>query len=477
MASITIATDGVEEKYALESPTVTLGRGLESDIRLKDIKASRRHCQIVKAGKGYQVVDLNSGNGTYINGVQIKQQPLNPGDKIQIGSTTITFHDGDGAARAAAPAPAAKAAPTAASPTKPVTAQIQVAPTKKITTQMPVSRPASQPIPRPPTQGIPRTGSQPVAKTGTQGLPKSGTAAMKKTTQRPPTGRGKTTATSRFHAEGRRKKVNPVAVLLGCIGGAFVITLGVIFFGGGGREEELIQAQFEEAIKKANELYDKDQLDAAVKEYQKAHDLIVPNEKFKSRAAEIRGRIKEIKDHKMDLGAAEKTFKDLKAKVDACKMDEAEALYVDVKKFKDDTAGANVPWKKDLDDMIAALNRLIDTWKADQKRLDFQTVRNKIVEDFLTKDPRHYSNAVKALKEFREQQGLTDDAKNKGDNELKRVNGLAKEELLRHQRRAENLAESKDEAGALALLKAQRTRFEHTDFRDELEGLIRKYDK
>jgi pSer/pThr/pTyr-binding forkhead associated (FHA) protein len=468
MASITISTDGVEEKFALESPTVTLGRGLESDIRLKDIKASRRHCQIVRSGKGFQVIDLNSGNGTYINGVQIKQQALNPGDKIQIGSTTITFADGDGA-RSAAPSPG-KAAPTAAAPTKPVSSQIPVAATKKITAQVAVAKPA--------TQGVPKTGSQPVAKTGTQGVPKTGTAAMKKTTHRPPTGRtGKVSATARFHAEGRRKKVNPVAVLLGVIGAGFIITLGVIFLGGGGREEELIQAQFDEAIKKANELYDKDQLDAAVKEYQKAHDLIVVNEKFKSRAAEIRGRINEIKGHKMDLATAEKRFQDLKAKVDACKMGEAEALYVEVKKFKDDTASANVPWKKDVDDMIAALNRLIDTKKAEDKRLDFQAVRNEVVEKYLTKEPRHYSNAVKAFREFREQQGLTDDAKNKADNEIKRVNGLAKEELLRLTTRSANMAEAKDEAGALALLKQQRPRFEHSDLREDLEKLIGKYDK
>src|SRR5262245_6324925 len=102
MASITFLTDGVEQRYPVDGAGVTLGRGLESDIRLKDIQSSRRHCQIVKTPRGFEVVDLSSGNGTFINGVQVKQQVLNPGDKIQIGSTTITFHDGEGAARAPA---------------------------------------------------------------------------------------------------------------------------------------------------------------------------------------------------------------------------------------------------------------------------------------------------------------------------------------------------------------------------------------
>ena len=93
MASITVVSDNAEEKFPLEAPTVTLGRGLESDVRLKDIKASRRHCQIVRTGQGFQVIDLSSGSGTYVNGVQVKQQTLHSGDKIQVGSTTITFTD------------------------------------------------------------------------------------------------------------------------------------------------------------------------------------------------------------------------------------------------------------------------------------------------------------------------------------------------------------------------------------------------
>src|SRR6185369_5562789 len=93
MASLTIVVDGAEQRFPLESASVTLGRGLESDVRLKDIKASRRHCQVVKTPKGYQCVDLSSGNGTYVNGVQIKSQMLSAGDKITIGSTTILFQE------------------------------------------------------------------------------------------------------------------------------------------------------------------------------------------------------------------------------------------------------------------------------------------------------------------------------------------------------------------------------------------------
>src|ERR1043166_4589066 len=82
MASITIVTEGGEESHPLGAAAVVLGRGLESDVRLKDIKASRRHCQIVKTPQGFQIVDLSSGNGTFVNGVQVRQQLLAPGDKL-----------------------------------------------------------------------------------------------------------------------------------------------------------------------------------------------------------------------------------------------------------------------------------------------------------------------------------------------------------------------------------------------------------
>ena len=141
MASLRIVVDGVEQKFPLDSAAVTLGRGLESDIRLKDIKASRRHCQIVKTPKGYQCVDLSSGNGTYVNGVQIKQQMLGSGDRITIGSTTISFEE-------AAPAPKPlDSAPGRAAPARPVSPR---SPTEKVPTAA-SSRPipAAAPVPEP----------------------------------------------------------------------------------------------------------------------------------------------------------------------------------------------------------------------------------------------------------------------------------------------------------------------------------------
>lgn len=74
-----------------------IGRSHEADIGTDDEGASRRHARIQRVGTGsYEVEDLGSRNGTYLNGARIKRAPLNFGDKIAIGEGTVflfTRHD------------------------------------------------------------------------------------------------------------------------------------------------------------------------------------------------------------------------------------------------------------------------------------------------------------------------------------------------------------------------------------------------
>jgi pSer/pThr/pTyr-binding forkhead associated (FHA) protein len=53
--------------------------------------ASRRHAEILPAEGGFALRDLGSTNGTWVNGERIEERALHPGDRIQIGSTEITF--------------------------------------------------------------------------------------------------------------------------------------------------------------------------------------------------------------------------------------------------------------------------------------------------------------------------------------------------------------------------------------------------
>jgi len=79
--------------YAI-GDSVLLGRAPECDIRLDDVAASARHARISKRGRHWQVEDLDSSNGTFINGVRINRaRRVNPGDRIKIGRTELTIEE------------------------------------------------------------------------------------------------------------------------------------------------------------------------------------------------------------------------------------------------------------------------------------------------------------------------------------------------------------------------------------------------
>jgi diguanylate cyclase (GGDEF)-like protein len=81
----------------LERDEVTIGRALEADVRLNDVRASRLHARITSeqdAESGityYRITDLSSTNGTLVNGETITEAFLNDGDKIVIGDHLFRF--------------------------------------------------------------------------------------------------------------------------------------------------------------------------------------------------------------------------------------------------------------------------------------------------------------------------------------------------------------------------------------------------
>lgn len=69
-----------------------IGRGDENQIALpRDSTVSRTHAKIEAAGGGYQIEDVGSANGTYVNGARTIRQTLQHGDTIQVGESRFTF--------------------------------------------------------------------------------------------------------------------------------------------------------------------------------------------------------------------------------------------------------------------------------------------------------------------------------------------------------------------------------------------------
>jgi diguanylate cyclase (GGDEF)-like protein len=84
--------------FQLDKPENVLGRSDEADIKLDDGKASRRHLLVAvqQGADGNETVrvtavDLNSKNGTYVNGDRISEVLLRNGDKIHIGDSILKF--------------------------------------------------------------------------------------------------------------------------------------------------------------------------------------------------------------------------------------------------------------------------------------------------------------------------------------------------------------------------------------------------
>lgn len=84
-----IDIDGVQ--HTLRTGTITIGRGSDADIRVKDSAASRQHLQIIWDGKAGIARDLGSTNGTKINGQRFREAALSPDTVFTIGQTSLRF--------------------------------------------------------------------------------------------------------------------------------------------------------------------------------------------------------------------------------------------------------------------------------------------------------------------------------------------------------------------------------------------------
>lgn len=96
--------DGSYSEFDWDKELVTIGRDGTSDLIIDHPLASRRHARLERDESGFLVRDLNSTNGTYVNGEPITgTHVLHHQDQIIVADTIITFHDSDATARGPLP--------------------------------------------------------------------------------------------------------------------------------------------------------------------------------------------------------------------------------------------------------------------------------------------------------------------------------------------------------------------------------------
>ncbi|HEX5586193.1 MAG TPA: FHA domain-containing protein [Acidimicrobiia bacterium] len=78
-------------RFVLDTDVTTVGRHPDSDVFLDDITVSRRHATVRRVPGGYEVADVGSLNGTYVDHQRVDQAPLHHLADLQIGRFVLLF--------------------------------------------------------------------------------------------------------------------------------------------------------------------------------------------------------------------------------------------------------------------------------------------------------------------------------------------------------------------------------------------------
>jgi pSer/pThr/pTyr-binding forkhead associated (FHA) protein len=79
------------KKYTFEQDLITIGRDADCEIMIENIGASRRHAQVERTPEGYVLSDLQSHNGTFVNGEKVFHHRLGETDEFFIGKYAFQF--------------------------------------------------------------------------------------------------------------------------------------------------------------------------------------------------------------------------------------------------------------------------------------------------------------------------------------------------------------------------------------------------
>jgi pSer/pThr/pTyr-binding forkhead associated (FHA) protein len=116
MAKLVIQNQGMTGRACeLHTDRTTIGRVEDNTFQIADASVSSHHCEVHLRGSDIFIRDLNSTNGSYINGEKITEQVLKPGQTLRLGQVELKL-EAEGAAGASSGTSATSATAAGATP-------------------------------------------------------------------------------------------------------------------------------------------------------------------------------------------------------------------------------------------------------------------------------------------------------------------------------------------------------------------------
>jgi len=91
-----IGLDSVDAVYEVTLPRINIGRTRDNDMRILDPTVSRLHAVLHVRGREATVIDANSRNGVFVNGIQLRYSKLEDGDTLTFGAVRFRYRIGSG---------------------------------------------------------------------------------------------------------------------------------------------------------------------------------------------------------------------------------------------------------------------------------------------------------------------------------------------------------------------------------------------
>jgi len=138
MAKLVVLSAGMNGRtHDLNVDKTTIGRVEDNTFQIADPSVSSHHCEVLLRGTDVVIKDLNSTNGSFINGEKISESVLKPGQTLKLGQIELQLLTDGMAIPAAKPAPAPAMAPAAGgSAPAPAPAAVASAPRKMDSTMV-----------------------------------------------------------------------------------------------------------------------------------------------------------------------------------------------------------------------------------------------------------------------------------------------------------------------------------------------------